>query len=124
MSRVTNEANPLGSRRAVEDAERALADAAEGRKRTVDAERNLLEAREQIAANLKPAYTPGGSEHRREQSIAATFEYDERMENMSRQLREDHQFFDRTYGPRGRVMVGMYDQAKRAALGSDPEAAA
>lgn len=82
-------------------------------------------AHEDIAGALRrDSSSPHWRERRREESIAATFEHDERMETMSRQLREDHQFFDRTYGPRGRVMVGIYEQAKRAALGPDPEAAA
>lgn len=85
-------------------------------------------AHDDIADALRrDSSSPHWRERRREESIAATFEHDEGSEQMIKQLREDPDRFDRTYGPRGRMKVGMYEQAKRAALGpdsDDPEAAA
>lgn len=121
MSRVTNETEPTGSRWAVEQAERALADAEEGRKRKVDAEQSLLQAREQIAANLLPAYTPGGSERRRRDALAASYKFDQGMENMLQQLQDDKKIFDQVYGGRGQAMVEMYRRAKVAAAEAESQ---
>ncbi len=81
-------------------------------------------AHDDIVASLRDtSSTPHWRERRREESIAASFEHDEGSEQMLKQLREDPDRFDQTYGHSGRIKVGMYEQAKRAALG-DPEAAA
>ncbi len=72
-------------------------------------------AHDDIASALGDT-APSRPERRRRATIAATFKPDEAMERMLQQLEEVHRCFDDTYGPHGRVMVGMYQQAKRAAL--------
>ncbi len=82
---------------------------------------NRSPGHEDIMRGLRDDHYPRWRERHREESIAATFKHDDRMENMLRQLQEDQRLFDQTYGPHGRTMVGMYEQAKRAALGPDAE---
>lgn len=55
---------------------------------------------------------PGFRQKRRREQLAASYEPD--LEEMERLLREDPDRFDRTFGPRGRITVGM-NQAARAA---------
>ncbi len=79
------------------------------------------EAQAAIASGLRDSYIPGWRERRRRESIAAN--YDPKLEEMERQLREDPDKFDRIYGPHGRVLVGL-NQKARLAADDEPKGAA
>lgn len=68
------------------------------------------------ALSAKDGGAPRFRERRRRESIAAG--YDPKLEEMARQLRDDPDRFDRTYGAHGRVLVGLNEAARAA---GDPE---
>ena len=61
---------------------------------------------------------------RRRESIASGWRKDDRLERMRVLHEQDPEEFDRVFGPRGAIQIGMYEAGKRAAAGHDPDEAA
>ena len=73
---------------------------------------------DEIAAALGVAPPNRG---RRLEAIARGWRKDAGVVRMAAMLSDDPTLFDATYGPRGRIVVGMYRAGEAAAAGRDPD---
>ncbi len=60
-----------------------------------------------------PVDDPGSAKRRAR--IAAEFKTDPQTERLAQLRAEDPRHFDQVFGPRGQIMIGMYEAQKRIA---------